>query len=128
MNISNRLRALREEKKLSQGDIKKRNGLFVSYISRLENDHMVPKIETLEKMAHALEVPLYTFFYDGEEPPPKQHKRKTVDKNAWGNSDKDSRTQARFCQLLGKMNERDRLLLFSVANYLVSRLKVGARV
>ncbi len=51
MVIADRLRALREEKKLSQGDIEKRTGLLRCYISRVENCHTVPAIETLEKMA-----------------------------------------------------------------------------
>ena len=69
MIIGDRLRALREEKKLSQGDIEKRTGLLRCYISRVENGHTVPAIETMEKFARALEVPLYQLFYDGEEPP-----------------------------------------------------------
>ena len=69
MIIGDRLRALREEKKLSQGDIEKRTGLLRCYISRVENGHTVPAIETLEKLARALECPLYQLFYDGEEPP-----------------------------------------------------------
>ena len=40
------------------------------YISRVENGHTVPSIETLEKLARALEVPLYQLFYDSEELPP----------------------------------------------------------
>jgi len=59
MVICDRLRALREEKKLSQGDIEKRTGLLRCYISRVENGHTVPTVGTLEKMARALEVPLY---------------------------------------------------------------------
>ena len=69
MIIGDRLREMREEKKLSQGDIEKRTGLLRCYISRVENGHTVPAIETLEKMARALEVPLYQLFYDGVEPP-----------------------------------------------------------
>jgi transcriptional regulator with XRE-family HTH domain len=69
MIIGDRLRELREGKSLSQGDIEKRTGLLRCYISRVENGHTVPAIETLEKMARALEVPLYHLFYDGEEPP-----------------------------------------------------------
>src|SRR5882724_6440156 len=79
MVISDRLRQLREGKKLSQGDIEKRTGLLRCYISRVENGHTVPAIETLEKLARALEVPLYQLFYDGVEPPklPNLPKRKT---------------------------------------------------
>jgi DNA-binding XRE family transcriptional regulator len=60
--IGDRLRALREEKNLSQGDIEKRTGLFRSYISRVEHGHTVPTIETLEKMARAFEIPMYQLF------------------------------------------------------------------
>src|SRR6266403_1276544 len=69
MIIGDRLRALREEKNLSQCDIEKRTGLVRPYISRIENNHTVPAIETLEKMARALEIPMYQLFYDGDEPP-----------------------------------------------------------
>ena len=69
MVISDRLRAIREQKDLSQGDIEERTGLKRCYVSRVENGHTVPSIETLEKMARALEVPMYQLFYDGEAPP-----------------------------------------------------------
>jgi len=59
----------KKKKKLSQGDIEKRTGLLRCYISRVENGHTVPAIETLEKMARAFEVPAYQLFYDGDEPP-----------------------------------------------------------
>ena len=65
MVISERLRELRESKKLSQGDIEKRPGLRRCYISRVENGHTVPAVETLEKLARALEVPLYQLFSRG---------------------------------------------------------------
>ena len=78
MIIGDRLRELRKEKKLSQGDIEKRTGLLRCYISRVENGHTVPAIETLEKLAHALEIPMYQLFYDeriakGFTPPSKAH-------------------------------------------------------
>ena len=68
MIIGGRLRDVREAKHLSQGDIEKRTGLLRCYVSRVENDHTVPAIGTLEKWARALEVPLYQLFYDGDEP------------------------------------------------------------
>jgi len=85
MVIADRLRALREEKKLSQGDIEKRTGLLRCYISRVENGHTVPAIETLEKMARAMEIPMYQLFYDGEEPPkvPNLPNRMSSDDVAW---------------------------------------------
>lgn len=88
MVIGDRLRAVREQKSLSQGDIEKRTGLLRCYISGVENGEIVPAIETLEKLAQALEVPLYQLFYDGEETPqfPKLPKRLTADDIAWGGS------------------------------------------
>src|SRR5450759_1494778 len=117
MIIGERLRALREEKKLSQGDIEKRTGLLRNYVSRVENGHTVPAVETLEKFARALEVPMYQLFYDGEEPPklPNLLKRKTDDDILWGNSGKDARLLAKFCRLFGRMKEGDPGLVLFMA-------------
>src|SRR2546428_12211421 len=106
MVIADRLRELRQEKKLSQGDIEKRAGLPRCNVSRVENGHTVPAIETLEKMARALEVPLYQLFYEGEDPPelPNLPKRKTGDEIAWGSSGKDARFLAKFRRLLGRVD------------------------
>ena len=123
MIIGDRLRALREEKKLSQGDIEKRTGLLRCYISRVENGHTVPAIETLEKMARALEVPLYQLFYDGEAPPdlPNLRKRKTADEIAWGSTGKELRFLTMFRRLLGRIDEGDRRLLLYMAQKMASR-------
>ncbi len=117
MIIGDRLRGLREEKKLSQGDIEKRTGLFRCYISRVECGHTVPAIETLEKFARALEVPIYQLFYDGEAPPklPNLPKRKTADDIAWGSSGKEARLLVKFRRLLSHMKEGDRGLMLSMA-------------
>jgi len=115
MIIGDRLRELREQKKLSQGDIEKRTGLLRCYISRVENGHTVPAVETLEKLARALEIPLYQLFYEGEEPPKMANlpKRTTADDIAWGNSGKDARMLGQFRRLLGKTSEKNlRILLF----------------
>src|SRR6202051_3853560 len=117
MVIGDRLKELREAKKLSQGEIEKRTGLLRCYISRVENGHTVPAIETLEKMARALEVPMYRLFYDGEEPPklPNLPKRKSSDDIAWGSSGKDARFLSKLRRLLGKAEEADRKLLLYLA-------------
>ena len=117
MIIGDRLREMREEKKLSQGDIEKRTGLLRCYISRVENGHTVPAIETLEKLARALEVPLYQLFYDGEEPPklPNLPKRKSSEDIAWGSSGKDGRFLNKLRRLLAKTEEADRKLLLHMA-------------
>jgi transcriptional regulator with XRE-family HTH domain len=51
---------------LSQGDVEKRTGLLRVYVSRIENGHTVPSVQTLEKLARVLEIPLYQFFYEGK--------------------------------------------------------------
>jgi len=108
MNIGERLRGLREAKNLSQGDIENRTGLIRCYTSRVENGHTVPAIETLEKYARALEVPLYQLFYSHEEAPeaPQFHK---------GLSRQDAKTLERLRTRLARMDEGDRELLLSVA-------------
>jgi transcriptional regulator with XRE-family HTH domain len=64
MIIGERLREIREQKNLSQGHIEQKTGLLRCYVSRVENAHTVPSIETLEKWARALEVPLFKLFMD----------------------------------------------------------------
>jgi transcriptional regulator with XRE-family HTH domain len=123
MIIGDRLREMREEKKLSQGDVEKRTGLLRCYISRVENGHTVPAIETLEKLARAFEVPLYQLFYDGEEPPklPNLLKRKSSDEIAWGSSGKDGRYLNKLRRLLGKSDQEDRKLILGMAQKMAHR-------
>jgi len=117
MILADRLRSLRENRHLSQGDIEKRTGLLRCYISRVENGHTVPAIETLEKLAHAMEVPLYEIFYDGQGPPKPLNIPKHAGANeiAWGSSGKDARLLGNFRRLLGRIKEADRKLLLHMA-------------
>ena len=123
MIIGDRLREMREEKKLSQGDIEKRTGLLRCYLSRVENGHTVPSIETLEKMARALECPLYQLFYEGEEPPklPNLLKRKSSDEIVWGSTGKEARYLNKLRRLLGKTEESNRKLLLYMAQKMANR-------
>jgi transcriptional regulator with XRE-family HTH domain len=123
MIIGDRLRELREAKKLSQGDIEKRTGLIRCYVSRVENGHTIPAIETIEKFARALEVPMYQLFYDGEELPklPNLSKRKSSGEVAWGSSGKDARYLSKLRRLLGKADEEDRKLVLFMAQKMARR-------
>jgi len=114
---------MREEKHFSQGDIEKKTGLLRCYISCVENGHTVPAIETLEKMARALEVPMYELFYDGEEPPklPNLPKHKSSEEKAWGNSGKDERFLSKLRRLLGKSDEQHRKLILHMAQNMAVR-------
>jgi len=123
MIISDRLREMREAKKLSQGDVEKRTGLLRCYISRVENGHTVPAVETLEKLARAFEVPLYQLFYEGEGPPklPDLLKRKSSDEIAWGSSGKEARYLSKLRRVLGKTDEEHRKLLLHMAQKMAAR-------
>ena len=123
MVIGDRLRELREAKKMSQGDIEKRTGLLRCYISRVENGHTVPAIETLEKLARALEIPLYQLFYDGDKPPdlPNLPKRKSADDIAWGSSGKNAVFPHKLRRCLSKAAETDRKLIMVMAQKMAVR-------
>ena len=122
MIIADRLRALREKKHLSQGDIERRTGLLRCYISRVENGHTVPALETLEKFAHAMQVPLYELFHDGDKPPSLPHltNGKRVNGDGWGSVGKDARVLHRFRGLLSRIKEPDRNLLLHMASKMAS--------
>jgi transcriptional regulator with XRE-family HTH domain len=113
MIVGERLRVLREGKNLSQGDVQKRTGLMRCYISRVENGHTVPAVETLYKFARALEVPMYRLFYEEADTPG------TPDHPSFAKLDDQSvrgeRHSARFIHLLAAMSERNRQLLLTMA-------------
>lgn len=126
--IGDRLRDLREAKHLSQGDIEDRTGLLRCYVSRVENGHTIPAIETLEKWAHALEVPLYQFFYDGDEPPQvptilRGSKQKDI--RDWASRGKGLRMFIKIRRALSRMSAADRSLLMHIARK--SATKAGDR-
>jgi transcriptional regulator with XRE-family HTH domain len=64
MNIGETIRTYRLQKGMSQGDIEKRTGLLRCYLSRVENGHTIPSLDTLSKIAGAMELPLGQFFAD----------------------------------------------------------------
>jgi transcriptional regulator with XRE-family HTH domain len=119
MVIGDKLKVLRERKSLSQGDIEKRTGLLRCYISRVENGHTVPSIDTLEKMARALEVPMYRLFTDED------HVRKPnipaeAIRSLAVRSKQDVEMRA-LAKLLSRMKEKDRGLLFHMASKMAKR-------
>ena len=114
MVIGTRLRKLREEKNFSQGDIEKRTGLLRCYISRVENGHTVPAVSTLEKMARALEVPMYRLFHDGDAPA-SLRKLKPPKDDEWGSTGGEAAYLSKLRRLLAKMEPGDQKLLLHMA-------------
>jgi transcriptional regulator with XRE-family HTH domain len=113
MDIGRRLFELHQAKGLSQGDIEEKSGLLRCYISRVENGHTVPALETLEKMARALESPLYELLYDGNELPRAEESENPVDD--WTSQVKGERVFKKLRRALAQMEEPDRKLLLKMA-------------
>ena len=122
MLIGQRIRQLREQKGFSQGDIEKASGLLRCYISRVEHGHTVPSLETLERFAAALDVPLYRLFYTGEDAPATPHltPRRTLEELAdeAGPQGTEARFLLKLKGLVGKMVESDRAFLLDFARKL----------
>ena len=123
MLIGQKLREIREAKNMSQVEIAEATGLVQPYVSRVENGHTIPGVETLEKWASALKVPLYQILYDGEEPPKPLKLSSNHNRELWGNSARDAHDLKRLRQFLSKMNEQERELLLSLAGRMASRTK-----
>jgi len=127
MVIGARLRRLREEKAMSQGDVEKATGLLRCYTSRVENGYTVPSIATLEKYAAAFNVPLYRLFYEGDEAPPLSKVTLTEDLVELAKKPGKKGSEARFFlklkNLLAKVNDRDRQTFLAIARMLAAAKK-----
>jgi transcriptional regulator with XRE-family HTH domain len=123
MVIGTRLRELRQERKLSQGDITEVIGLPRSYISRIENGHTIPSLETLQRLAAALDVPLYRLFYSGEDAPNGRAARLSLEEMAQeeGPAGVDARFLIEMRDLTKNLREAERVLLLSLAGRLAAR-------
>jgi transcriptional regulator with XRE-family HTH domain len=122
MEIGQRIRELRESKNLSQGDIEKLTGLMRCYTSRVEHGYTVPAIETLEKYARALEIPIYRFFYEGKEPPKKSGLPSDEDAEPlWGMRGDERRELRKFAKALSRMDKRNRAILLGMARQMANR-------
>ena len=119
MVIGEKLKTLREQKKMSQGDIEHRTGLLRCYISRVENGHTVPSVDTLEKLARALEVPLYRLFTDEAHiKRPNIPLQETPSRAVNSKQDREIRA---FAKLLARMDEKSRVLLIHMASKMSKR-------
>jgi|HubBroStandDraft_2_1064218.scaffolds.fasta_scaffold00948_8 transcriptional regulator with XRE-family HTH domain len=118
MDIARRLRELREDKEMSQGDIEKKTGLFRCCISRVENGHTVPAIENLEKMVRDLDVPLHGLFYEGTNAVEKVEEED--DWHDWATSRPGSGQFRKLRQALARISAADRKMLMFMAEKIVT--------
>jgi transcriptional regulator with XRE-family HTH domain len=110
MDIGTRLRQLRKAKQLSQGDLEERSGMVRCYISRIENGHTIPSVETLAKWARALDLELYQVFWEGEG----ELEAVRVEERRNGLTPAESK----LLDALRQIREPDRKLVLSLARYL----------
>ncbi len=119
MIIGQRLRQLRELKNMSQGDIENKTGMLRCYISRVENGHTVPSLETLERFAAALDLPVYEFFFEPDRQPSLEHltPRPTLKEIEDQTLSPPDRAFLRKLEgLMGGLREHDRRLLLALAD------------
>jgi transcriptional regulator with XRE-family HTH domain len=106
MNIGAAIREYRLQRGLSQGDIEKRTGLLRCYLSRVENGHTVPSLETLIKIAGALDIPLAQFFTAPAEGDPASPSAKL--------SDDELQFLTQIRRYSSSLNENDKSLLLAM--------------
>jgi transcriptional regulator with XRE-family HTH domain len=132
MGIGERIKELREQKHLSQGDIEERTGLLRCYISRVENGHTVPSLETLERFAGALDVPLYRLFYHEEGMPTESdfpESDMTLERLAQegGSAGAEARFLLKLRSLQPRLSPTDRDVLLTLAKKLAERPVAAVR-
>ena len=105
MKIGTTIRTHRLQKGLSQGDIEKKTGLLRCYLSRVENGHTVPSLDTLSKIAMALDLPIAQFFAN-----------ESVDHhlNTQKLTDEEMRFLTQIRRYSSNLNESDRRLLLAM--------------
>lgn len=115
MNIGDTIRSYRLQKGMSQGDIEKRTGLLRCYLSRVENGHTIPSLDTLAKIAGAMDIQLAQFFND--------HATETPNgKNLPQWSEDEVRFLTQFRRYSSNLNDSDRKLVLAM----VKKLAAGA--
>ena len=105
MNIGTTIRTYRLQKGMSQGDIEKRTGLLRCYLSRVENGHTVPSLETLQKIAGALDLQLAEFFSD---------EKITKDMSTLRLSEEEIRFLTQIQRYASRLSDNDRKLLLAM--------------
>jgi len=117
MKIGTTIRGYRLQKGFSQGDVEKRTGLLRCYLSRVENGHTVPSIDTLSKIAIALDLPLAQFFSEDG-----MHKELDTQKL----TDEELRFLTQIRRYSTNLNESDRKLLLAMVKKFATATTVAS--
>jgi len=108
MLIGDRLRQLRMARGMSQGDLEERTGLLRCYVSRVENGHTIPSVETLERVATALGLELYQIFFAGSGKPAAPQSVKEISPNV---------AERNLLETYRRMKPSDQKLLLDLARF-----------
>jgi len=113
MNIGETIRSYRLQKGMSQGDIEKRTGLLRCYLSRVENGHTIPSLDTLAKIASAMDIALAQFFAD-------HNSESQNGKNLPHWSEDEVRFLTQFRHYSNNLNDSDRKLVLAMVKKLAA--------
>jgi len=116
MNIGETIRNYRMQKGMSQGDIEKRTGLLRCYLSRVENGHTIPSLDTLAKIAQAMELLLGQFFT-------KNHSNGSNPKNLPALTEEEVRFLSQIRRYSSNLNESDRKLVLAMVKKMAATAK-----
>jgi transcriptional regulator with XRE-family HTH domain len=114
MNIGETIRSFRLQRGMSQGDIEKRTGLLRCYLSRVENGHTIPSLDTLAKIAGAMELPLSQFF--------SENSRDNGSRNLPQLSDDEVRFLTQIRRYSTSLNESDRKLVLAMVKKMAGQM------
>ena len=67
VSVGREIRAIRQSQKITVADLSSRTGLSIGMLSKIENGHTSPSLNTLQNLAIALRMPLTSFFRRFEE-------------------------------------------------------------
>jgi len=112
MNIGETIRNYRLQKGMSQGDIEKRTGLLRCYLSRVENGHTIPSLDTLAKIATAMDLPLGQFFND--------HSTNGATRNLPPLTEDEVRFLSQIRRYSSNLNDSDRKLVIAMVKKMAS--------
>src|SRR6202050_5007162 len=111
MNIGEPIRNFRLQRSMSQGDIEKRTGLLRCYLSRVENGHTIPSLDTLAKIAGAMDLAVSQFFGAGSS---------TGHKGLPQLSDDEGRFLSQIRRYSANLNDSDRKLVLAMVKKMAS--------
>src|SRR5947209_11526783 len=117
MNIGETIRNYRMQKGMSQGDIEKRTGLLRCYLSRVENGHTIPSLDTLAKIAQAMELPLGQFFAES-------HANGNNAKNLPALTEEEVRFLSQIRRYSSSLNDSDRKLVLAMVKKMAASAKL----